>query len=882
MRRGWWGTHPVSPRISWDTLARPELRPLRKLAFTVAAVLLAGLGVVAPAAAPAASAATGPKVAIIVGATHSATAQYRSYADQVYAEAIRYTPNVVKVYSPNATWTKVKAAVNGASIIVYLGHGNGWPSPYTYDPNYTTKDGFGLNYDVNGDGKLSDYENKYYGEPSIRTLTPAPNAVVLLFHLCYASGNSEPGGKEPSVSVAMQRADNYASAFLRTGARAVVAIGHSHSAYYISGLFTTRQTIESYFRNAPDFNDNVLSFDSTRSPGYSIRLDPDSASPSGFYRSITGKMSLTTEQVTGASYATTAGDPDTFAIPGNASPVTDGAPLYADANAAVAGGSPTARLSTTDKVRIDAQEAAKAADGSPILLVHVDDGGKGWMTGSSLVPRDSVAPQLWTIDDGTGTFSPNGDGRLDAFPLVLRISETASWTLKILDGSGAALASVNGKSDTPAITWSPAAGSVPDGTYTWTFRAVDGWGNGPLVKTGPIVVDTLPPADSIPGTAGATYVPLAPVRLLDTRPGGTGLAGPFTSGTARTFQVTGRGKVPAGAIAVTGNLTVTGQTSSGYVALTPDPVNSPTTSTLNVPRGDTRANGVTVRLSAKGTLSATFKGAAGATTALVFDVTGYFLPGTAGATYVPLAPVRLLDTRPGGTGLAGPFTSGTARTFQVTGRGKVPAGAIAVTGNLTVTGQTSSGYVALTPDPVNSPTTSTLNVPRGDTRANGVTVRLSAKGTLSATFKGAAGATTALVFDVTGYFLPGTAGATYVPLAPVRLLDTRPGGTGLAGPFTSGTARTFQVTGRGKVPAGAIAVTGNLTVTGQTSSGYVALTPDPVNSPTTSTLNVPRGDTRANGVTVRLSAKGTLSATFKGAAGATTALVFDVTGYFLP
>ena len=107
--------------------------------------------------------------------------------------------NVVKVYSPNATSAKVKAAVNGASIVVYLGHGNGWPSPYTYDPNYTTKDGFGLNADLNDDGKLSDYENKYYGEPWIRTLTPAPNAVVLLFHLCYASGNSEPGNADPDA-----------------------------------------------------------------------------------------------------------------------------------------------------------------------------------------------------------------------------------------------------------------------------------------------------------------------------------------------------------------------------------------------------------------------------------------------------------------------------------------------------------------------------------------------------------------------------------------------------------------------------------------------------------------------------------------------------------
>ena len=81
--------------------------------------------------------------------------QYRSYADQIYSDAIRYTSNVVRVYSPNATASKVKAAVAGASIIVYLGHGNGWPSPYTYDPNYTTKDGFGLNYDANGDGKTT-------------------------------------------------------------------------------------------------------------------------------------------------------------------------------------------------------------------------------------------------------------------------------------------------------------------------------------------------------------------------------------------------------------------------------------------------------------------------------------------------------------------------------------------------------------------------------------------------------------------------------------------------------------------------------------------------------------------------------------------------------
>ena len=175
---------------------------------------------------PSAAAATGdPKVVIIVGATHGATAGYRADAERAYAEARKYTPNVVKVYSPNATWAKVKAAVVGASIVIYLGHGNGWPSPYTYDAKYTTKDGFGLNATAGA----GDYNNKYYGEPYVSTLDLAPNAVVILNHLCYASGNSEPGNAEPTVSVARQRADNYAAGFLKAGASAVIADGHAGS-----------------------------------------------------------------------------------------------------------------------------------------------------------------------------------------------------------------------------------------------------------------------------------------------------------------------------------------------------------------------------------------------------------------------------------------------------------------------------------------------------------------------------------------------------------------------------------------------------------------------------------------------------------------------------
>jgi len=274
--------------------------------------------------------------------------------------------------------------------------------------------------------------------------------------------------------------------------------------------------------------------------------------------------------------------------------------------------------------------------------------------------------------------------------------------------------------------------------------------------------------------------------------------------------------------------------------------------------------------------------------ALIGQVAGWSAPAatratedpTAGALYVPIAPERHLDTREG-TGLAGPFVAGKARTWTVAGVDGVPADATAVTGNLTVTNQTAAGYVSLGPVPTDTPTTSTLNFPKSDVRANGVTVPLGAGGSLSATYMaGVAGATTQLVFDVTGYFVAAGAGTIYIPINPERHLDTR-AGTGLAGTFTSGTGRSWTIAGIGSVPANATAITGNLTVVGQTRAGYVSLGPVATDSPTTSTLNFPLGDIRANGVTVPLGAGGILAATYMASGSATTHLVFDVTGYFV-
>jgi flagellar hook assembly protein FlgD len=544
---------------------------LRKTFAALVSVLLAGLLCVIPAAAPVARATAGVKVAIIVGATHDMTPTYRAYADEIYREAILYTSNVVRVYSPNATATRVQAAVAGASIIVYLGHGNGWPSPYTYDPAYTTKDGFGLNYDANGDGRTTDYENKYYGEPWIRALRPAPNAVVLLFHLCYASGNPESGASEPVIANARQRVDNYAAAFIAAGARAVIANGHSHDPYYIRALFTTRQTIDQYWRNAPDAHNRVSAYPSARSAGSTYQMDPESTGK--YYRSIAGKMSLETRDVTGALFADTSADPAAMVVPGNASPAADGAPVFGSAASAAAGTDPIATLGPTAKVRVDALEpalsasAVSAADSTPVYRVHAGEV-EGWMTGAALVPRDSAAPRVWTVDDGTGAFSPNGDGSQDSLPLSIRLSESAAWTIRLLDANGGDLARADGSSDTARLTWAPAAGSVPDGTYRWALGARDAWGNGPLEAGGTVVVDTTPPKVAVAETAD-------PVRTFTPNGDGASDTIGFTVGSSEPGSVTATIKDPGEAavdhVAVvlagsTAALTWDGRTTSGAYA----------------------------------------------------------------------------------------------------------------------------------------------------------------------------------------------------------------------------------------------------------------------------------------------------------------------------
>jgi hypothetical protein len=112
------------------------------LVFGIAlATLVGSLGLAAPA-----RGATPAKVAIIVGPVgEELTPVYISLADAAATAAETRGATVARAYAPDADAEGVLKAVEGANIVIYLGHGVGSPNPYSDHPSPATTNGWGLN-----------------------------------------------------------------------------------------------------------------------------------------------------------------------------------------------------------------------------------------------------------------------------------------------------------------------------------------------------------------------------------------------------------------------------------------------------------------------------------------------------------------------------------------------------------------------------------------------------------------------------------------------------------------------------------------------------------------------------------------------------------------
>jgi len=269
-----------------DGAQRASFRRMRTLLVGILAalVLVAGVAVDAPV-----TRAAGHKVVIVVGPVGSATKSYKRSARKLADQARSYGAQVVEIYSPNATWARVRNAAQGANLLIYLGHGNGWPSPYK--PFSTrSKDGMGLNRQTHSGNR----NLKYYGEYYMAKLGLAQHAVIVLNRLCYASGNSEWGAANPTKATAIKRVDNYGRGFIRAGAQAVFASGITSVGYVIKGLFTASasMTMGKLFWTDPN-RTHKYNFGFASRHFASVRAKMDPYARHRYYRSVIGYLGRT-------------------------------------------------------------------------------------------------------------------------------------------------------------------------------------------------------------------------------------------------------------------------------------------------------------------------------------------------------------------------------------------------------------------------------------------------------------------------------------------------------------------------------------------------------------------------------------------------------------
>ncbi|HEX5039105.1 MAG TPA: Ig-like domain-containing protein [Candidatus Limnocylindria bacterium] len=255
---------------------------VRALPLILALVVSVATSLVLPAAPTVRAAAL--KVAIIVGPVGDMTDGYRSSADRVASAATAAGATVAKAYSPNATWSKVKTAVSGANVVVYFGHGNGFPNPYSTTENTDRVNGWGLNRTTtNGDADGWSTTLAYCGERALLgTLTSGDDAVrrtycggtandgitpAAGFTMIYAQAHYAPGFGErydeddplTTLSQAQQRVRHYSYPVLRLGARGYIATAYGDADQIVTRVLTMRTTtFADIFRAGRGFSSSTL------------------------------------------------------------------------------------------------------------------------------------------------------------------------------------------------------------------------------------------------------------------------------------------------------------------------------------------------------------------------------------------------------------------------------------------------------------------------------------------------------------------------------------------------------------------------------------------------------------------------------------------------
>ena len=411
--------------------------------------------------------------------------------------------------------------------------------------------------------------------------------------------------------------------------------------------------------------------------------------------------------------------------------------------------------------------------------------------------------------------------------------------------------------------------ALPAGWSNWdlwqysdstTVPGITGEVDGNYVRGGEAALAALATKASDP----AGYTSIAPTRMLDTR---SAIGVPTTTpvGTRGTVTLDLSGRVPATATAAVLNVTAIAG-SATFVTVWPTGSSKPISSNLNLAAGEIRPNLVTVQLNADRKVSL-FNNYG--STHLIADLAGWY--DTAGTgLYTALAPQRALDTRTS----TGAVAARTKITLNLSSR--VPDTATAVTLNLTGVGATASTFVSAYPTGTTRSSASNLNLANANATSNLVTVQLGTNRSIDLYNHNGS---VHLIADLAGYYSPG-AGAKFVALSPMRIIDTRV--NRVTWTAVSGGGSAFTLSMAGPIPSGATAAVMNVTGVQPTLATYLATYPRTSATPTrpsTSNVQLTKGQILPNLVSVAL---GPNRDVWMFNNSGSTNVIADLAGYFAP
>ncbi len=523
------------------------------------------------------------------------------------------------------------------------------------------------------------------------------------------------------------------------------------------------------------------------------------------------------------------------------------------------------------------------------ILGNGDTPSAGWtlaMTGAGATFVGRTSPTA------TATLTNLGTGSVTFGTPVFDGSSAAAWTLTGNTCTGALAGGASCEISATAVGWVP-------GTYNEDYVTVPVTG----VARGSVRIYT--PSNFL----AAEYVPLDPVRVVDTRKaqGATLLK----TGIAQTVHLTdlnvgnARINIPPDAVGITGNLTVVKPTTAGWASLTTTPAANPSVKTLYAPAVGIVGNAVNLRIAEDGTVGLTWNGAAGSSTHALLDITGYWravspVSGSRSGNFHAYRPTRIVDNK-AGKGFVGHLYAGKPKVFTVPLDG-VDWENTAVTGVVTVVKPPQGGSIYLGPAVVAAPTTTAMNFKAGDSRANGFFARLNEPATygspkkLTITYVGAPGTYVDVYVDLSGV-LGRYNGFGYVPLVPNRIVDSAVK-KGIAGPLKAGVHALVNVANRAPADASRnvppdsytdamlakYGITGNLWMVRPSAAGVLSSNPSGMYPASrTTVIRSPALDRRA--CTVLVPWAGSLpiglDLYYAAPAGSATGVWFDVTGYFI-